>query len=203
MGPSFSTKTIRVPVALFDRYQEITALTDRVCRECLTDEYVMLCRSMTAAICRLASTPIKSGKATTWAGGIVFAIARINFTFDDPYGPQVTKNQLCERLGANPRTAGEKASAIMKLLKAVDGEPRWWCPSQMSNNPRVWYIRIDGVFADIRNLPADLQEKALKMKLVPYIPPPRTGYRNTKVESEMIGHSLRSVAKLIMRNLKH
>lgn len=73
----------------------------------------------------------------------------------------------------------------------------------MSNNPRAWYVRVDGIFADIRSLPADLQEKALKKKLVPYIPPPRTGYRNTKVESEMMGRGIRSVVTLLMRSRKH
>jgi len=65
MGANKSTKTIRVPVVLWDRYQEITALTDAVCRECLTDEYEMLCRDMTAAVCRLTSTPIESGRASS------------------------------------------------------------------------------------------------------------------------------------------
>ena len=199
MRTNKSTKTIRVPVVLWDRYQEITALTDSVCKECLTDEYEMLCRDMTAAICRLTSTPIESGRASIWASGIAFAVARINFAFDDPDGPQITRNQLCERFRANPRTSSERASTIMKLLKAVDGDPRWWCPSRMENNPRAWYVRVDGIFADIRNLPEDLQQKALQKKLVPYIPPPRTGYRNTNVESEMMGRAFRSLLPLLKR----
>ena len=84
MAANKPTKTIRVPVALGDRYQEITALTDSVCSECLTDEYVVLCRVMTGALCRLDSTPIESGRANTWASGIACALARINFAFDDP-----------------------------------------------------------------------------------------------------------------------
>ena len=203
MGTKKSPKTIRIPVALWDRYQEITALTDSVCSECLTDEYVVLCRVMTGALCRVASTPIESGRANTWASGIACAVARINFSFDDPDGPGITRNQLCERFGTSPRTASEKASAIMKLLRAVDGDPKWWCPSRMSNNPRAWYVRIDGLFADIRSLPVDLQEKALAKKLVPYIPPPRTGYRDRKVESEMMGRSWRSVATVLMRSRKN
>ena len=200
MGVHKLPKTIRVPVVLLDRYQEITALTDSVCRECLTDEYEMLCRIMTGALCRLKSTPIDSGRANIWACSIAFAVARINFAFDDPDGPQITRNQLCERFEANQRTASEKASTIMKLLKAVDGDPKWWRPSRMENNPRAWFVRIDGLYADIRNLPEDLQEEALKRKLVPYMPPPRTGYRNTMVEQEMMGRSVRSLFKVIMRN---
>ena len=90
----------------------------------------------------------------------------------------------------------------MKLLKAVDGDPKWWCPSRMENNPRACYVRIDGLFADIRSLPVALQEKALAKKLVPYIPPPRTGYRDKKVESEMMGRSWRSLATVLMRSRK-
>ena len=46
------TKSLSVPETMRPRYEEITALTDALCREKLNDEYAQVCREMTATLAR-------------------------------------------------------------------------------------------------------------------------------------------------------
>jgi hypothetical protein len=59
------TKSLSVPEAAQPRYNEITALTDALCREKLNDEYAQLCREMTAALARKRPPPLMGGHSST------------------------------------------------------------------------------------------------------------------------------------------
>jgi len=73
----------RVPTALQGRYDAIVALTDQCCEQHLTEEYRDLCRRLTAKLCRKRPSPLATGKANTWACGIVYALGRVNFLRGD------------------------------------------------------------------------------------------------------------------------
>ena len=40
----------------------------------------------------------------------------------------------------------------------------------MEQNPLAWMVEINGLVADARRLPGNLQEEALRKGLIPYIP---------------------------------
>ena len=50
------TKSLSVPEAAQPRYNEITALTDALCREKLNEEYAQLCHEMTTTLGAQAAT---------------------------------------------------------------------------------------------------------------------------------------------------
>lgn len=75
-------KTERVPAALQGKYDEIVVLTDDFCQQHLNEEYAELCQRMAATLCRKRPWPITTGKVNTWACGIAYSLARINFLFD-------------------------------------------------------------------------------------------------------------------------
>ena len=69
-------------------YEEITSLTDEVCRTQLNDEYAELARQMTELLASFSESPLGRGKREIWAAGIVYALGYVNFLFDtyrDPY----------------------------------------------------------------------------------------------------------------------
>jgi hypothetical protein len=51
------TKSLSVPEALRGRYEEITAVTDTLCKEQLNEEYAQVCREMTATLARKRPSP--------------------------------------------------------------------------------------------------------------------------------------------------
>lgn len=168
-GPSAPQPS--VPKALLARYREITELTDALCDELLTDEYRMLCREMTAAICRKRPSPITSGTGILWAAGIAYTVGQINFLFDPTQNPHVTQQALCDALAQKRRSVHERSNLIMKLLKTQKADPKWWRPSNMGDNPFVWLVQTaSGIVVDARKMPIEFQREAFECGAIPYIP---------------------------------
>ena len=99
------------------KYDEIVTLTDRFCQQHLTEEYRDICRRVTAMLCRKRPSPLVTGKPNTWAGGIVYAVGRVDFLFDKTQTPHRRADQLCSHFGLSPKTGSAKSTAIMALLK--------------------------------------------------------------------------------------
>ena len=49
-------------------------------------------------------------------------------------------------------------------------DPNWCLPSKLDDNPMAWMIMVDGMVVDARYLPREMQEKAYKKGLIPFIP---------------------------------
>ncbi|MEM5373229.1 DUF6398 domain-containing protein [Paraburkholderia azotifigens] len=120
--------TERIPNELQTRYDEITALTDAVCGQHLTDEYRDPCRRMAATLCRKRLWPLVNGPARSWACGIAYAVGRVNFLFDRHQTPHMRADVLCEHFRVSPKTGSAKAGAIITLLKIGAMDPRFRCP---------------------------------------------------------------------------
>ena len=52
---------LKVPNAMRDKYEEIVAITDRVCQEHLNEDYGALSRKMAAALSRKRPSPLATG----------------------------------------------------------------------------------------------------------------------------------------------
>jgi len=59
---------------------------------------------------------------------------------------------------------------IRKLLKIGSMDPAWSLCSRMDQNPMSWMIQMNGFLVDARFLKREIQEEALRMGLIPYIP---------------------------------
>jgi hypothetical protein len=72
-----------VLTAAYDRHgeeakrglQETTHLTDTFSQQYLNDEYVQLCRELTATLCRKRPSPLARGKAATLDSPYFFFVA--------------------------------------------------------------------------------------------------------------------------------
>jgi hypothetical protein len=81
--------TKSVPQNMRATYGAIVALTDKVCRDHLDDEYRELAQLMVAALCRKRTSPVRSGQPRTWACAIVYALGQINFLSDPSMKPHI------------------------------------------------------------------------------------------------------------------
>ena len=82
----------------------------------------------------------------------------------------MTMAEIDERIGVSEATGSAKATAIRKLVKMHPFDPEWTLPSRMDDNPMVWMIQVNGLLADARRLPREIQEEAFRKGLIPYIP---------------------------------
>ena len=61
--------------------EQVIKLTDKVCADLLDEEYAGLARQVVAKLARKRPSPLQSGPAATWAGGVVWALGQVNFPF--------------------------------------------------------------------------------------------------------------------------
>jgi hypothetical protein len=159
-----------VPREMREKYEAVTKSTDEFCREHLNEEYAELSRKMAAALSRKRPSPLESGRARSWAAGIVYALGRVNFLSDDSQEPHMNMGELCERIGVSQSTASNKSREIWNRLDLVQLHPDWCLPSMLEDNPLAWMIEVNGLVVDARIMPKEVQEEAYRLGLIPYVP---------------------------------
>jgi len=156
-----------VPQQMQPVYDEITHLTDAVCRDHLDDEYGQLCRKLAAALARKRPSPLVRGKPEIWACAIVYALGTVNFLFDKTQTPYLRADDLCRLFGVSQSSAANKAKQIRDMFDMVQADPRWYRPSQMNDNPIAWRVMVNGFIVDVRMMPREIQEEAYRKGLIP------------------------------------
>ena len=159
-----------VPKSVKPIYDGIVSITDSFCGQHLNQEYADLCRDLAAALGRKRPSPLLKGKPQIWAGGIVYALGKVNFLFDKTQTPHLKASELCSLLGVSESTASAKAKFILDELGIVQLDPRWCLPSQLESNPLAWMIQVNGMIVDARWMPREVQEEAYRQGLIPFIP---------------------------------
>ncbi len=167
--------SLKVPEVMRPLYTEITAISDSFCVEHLNEEYAELARKMTATLARKRPSPLVSGRAGSWAAGILYAIAQVNFLFDKSQTPHMRADELCKRLGVSQQTAGGRAQKIREMLNISMLDFHWTLPSRMEDRSMIWILNVNGFMVDIRSMPREVQVVAYDKGLIPYIPADRDG----------------------------
>ena len=114
--PGIDAQSAKVPKAMSARYTEVAEIIEKFCDEKLNDEYKDICLRALAKLCRKRPSPISSGKANTWACGIVYAIGSHNLLFQKSKPIHMTATQLCDGFSLSKNTAAGKAAEIKDLL---------------------------------------------------------------------------------------
>ena len=159
-----------VPKKMREQYDAVIAITDAVCTAGLNEEYAQLCRELAAKLARKRPSPLLSGRVENWAGGIAYAIARINFAFDKEATPHLAPAELCALAGVKQRTASDKAGQLVKMFRMVPFSPEWRLPSRKGTSVVEWLVSVNGLIVDVRELPREVQEEAFRLGLIPYVP---------------------------------
>ena len=167
---NISAEEPNVPRKMRERYEAITGITEEFCQEHLNEEYADLSRKMAAALSRKRPSPLESGRARSWAAGIVYALGRVNFLSDASREPHMTMSGLCERIGVSPSNASAKSREIWYRLNLMPLHPDWCLPSMLEQNPLVWIVEVNGLPVDVRRMPREVQEEAYRLGLIPYMP---------------------------------
>lgn len=160
----------KVPKKMREKYEAVTGITDEFCREHLNEEYADLSRKMAAALSRKRPSPLESGRTRSWAAGIIYALARVNFLYDKSREPYMTTSELCEKIGVSQSNASSKSREIWYRLGLMQMHPDWCLPSMLEENPLAWIVEVNGLPVDARMMPREVQEEAYRLGLIPYVP---------------------------------
>ena len=166
-----TNSTITVPKKMQPIFDEIVTITDTFCAKHLTESYAALARKLTATLSRKRPSPLARGMKKSWAGGILYTLAQVNFLWDQASEPYMSATDLCEKLGVSKGTASNKAREIGDMFTIVPMDPRWCLPELMDDNPMAWMIQVNGGFImDARQAAPEIQEIAFAKGLIPYVP---------------------------------
>jgi len=165
--------TKSIPPDMRATYDTIVALTDKVCRDHLDNEYRELAQLMAAALCRRRTSPVSSGQPRTWACAIIYVLGQINFLSDRSMQPYMTMADVCAAFGVGQSTASAKARIIFDTLKTHQLDPKWSLQRLLDQNPVVWMAEVNGILVDLRQMPREVQEIAFQKGMIPYIPADR------------------------------
>ena len=161
---------LKIPTATRPAAEAIIAVTDQVCAELLDGEYASLARSVVAKLARKRPSPIQSGRASTWAGAVVYALGQVNFLFDSASKPYATADDLSAAFGVAKSTLSAKAKQVRDLTKMDHGTVEFLRDDMVDASPMIWYIQVDGLIMDARELPPPVQVQAFELGVIPYIP---------------------------------
>jgi hypothetical protein len=161
---------LKIPATTRSAAEAIIALTDRVCLELLDEEYAGLARGVVAKLARKRPSPIQSGRASTWAGAVVYALGQVNFLFDSATKPHATADDLSTAFGVAKSTLGAKTKQVRDLTKMGHGTMEFLREDVIDASPFIWFIQVDGLIVDARELPPPVQAQALALGVIPYIP---------------------------------
>lgn len=155
---------------MLETYEWIVGATNDVCAAHLNEEYAELARSLAAALSRKRPSPLASGSPAGWACAILYTLGRVNFLFDRTQTPSMTAAELASAFGISKTSAASKSKKIIDLLNIREMDPAWTLPSMIGDNPLAWFIQVDGLIVDARQLPREIQEVACRKGLIPYVP---------------------------------
>jgi uncharacterized protein DUF6398 len=161
---------LKIPAPMRAAAEMIISLTDGVCADLLDEEYANLARIVVAKLARKRPSPIQSGRAPTWAGAVVYTLGQVNFLFDSSTEPYATADDLAAAFGVAKSTLGAKAKQVRDLTKMDYGTAEFLRRDMVDASPMIWFIQVDGLIVDARELPPQIQAQAFEMGIIPYIP---------------------------------
>ena len=168
------TATEKIPKAMAEKFDAITALTDAFCTKHLNDEYRQMLRKAVGALARKRPSPLLKGRDNTWAAGVVHAVGWCNFLHDATQSPHCKPADISEFFGVAKSTCQGKSSEIRDMLNIGYSTHTWILPSRLEHAPMVWMIQVNGFIIDARSMPIDVQRQAFNKGLIPYVPADRT-----------------------------
>ncbi|HEX4796525.1 MAG TPA: DUF6398 domain-containing protein [Humisphaera sp.] len=162
--------TPTVPAAMRPKHDSIAALIDSFSGEHLNEEYREMCLRLLGVLARKRPSPLVNGTAAAWACGIVRTIGRVNFLDDKSLTPYMKTADVDKAFGVSNATGAAKSKTIRDMLKIDVFDPAWTIPSRMKDNPLASMIMVNGLIVDVRSMPREIQEEAVRKGIIPAMP---------------------------------
>ena len=129
-------------------YEAITNLTALFSQQHLNDDYQLLARYATAALCRKKSSLLLTWKFNIWACLILYSLGKIHFLFDKNNKPYFRVSDLAEEFNLSRSAIINKAEEVQAILKMHSFTHRWCLPYMLKDNYLAWMIAFNGIAVD-------------------------------------------------------
>lgn len=164
------SKAKGIPVELKPQVEQILELLETVCAKPLGADFVAPCRDLAMDLSHLRQSPLRTGRAKSWACAIAYTVGDLNFLFDPSRRPKWRGADVCALFGVSQSATSPKSTQIRRALGLGPMDPRYWVPRLTPDNPFVWMLSVNGVLMDIRDAPLEAQQEAYRKRLIPFVP---------------------------------
>ncbi len=130
-----------IPMHFRERFTDIIEVIDSFCDDHLNEEYKDVCHELAAHVCQDGS-PLLSGKAKSWAAGVIWAIGRVNFLSDRSFEPHMTQGQFAKAIGVSQTTVSAKCREIWDGMELMQLDPGFTVASRKDANPLVRMAKL-------------------------------------------------------------
>lgn len=155
---------------MLSRFDSIAMLINQFCTQHDAFSFAILCMDMSISLCVQFPELVRRGKVESWAGGIVHALALVNFLSDASSEPYIKMADIKAFFGVSQGTIQSKSMQIRDLFGTYQMDPIWSLPELLLENPMLWIVPMDGLLVDVRQAPLKTQQKALDAGLIPMLP---------------------------------
>ncbi len=114
---------------------------------------------------------LRAGKRGGWIAGILYALRKVNGAGRGPHAWFPDTAAVCEALGVSQQTMERRGKEIYAALLLEEFEPRFVLAGVLRDEAVFWtQTTPDGRTVDLRTLPRELQEEAVRAGVIPYVP---------------------------------
>jgi len=162
-------KSEKVSKKMQATFDAIVAQTDQFSAEYLNEEYAEQARYVTAALCRKKPSPLTSGRTSSWACGVIYALGFVNFLFDQTEEPHISATELCNGFGVSKGTGYSKSKVVKDALGMERADPEWYLPSNTYESSMMKMSNLMSVFDSLSEIAKELQERPSAAGALPNI----------------------------------
>lgn len=78
---------------------------------------------------------------------------------------------LAGAFGLSKSTLGQEGKQVRDLLKMTWATPEFLRAEMIDANPMIWFVEVNGLPYDARELPVEIQAEAYRRRVIPYVSP--------------------------------
>jgi hypothetical protein len=83
--------------------------------------------------------------------GVIAALGPVNFLSDKSFESHMKIEDIYKEFGLSNSSGGYCSKKVCEALGMSQFDPAWCLPSLMENNPRSWYIMVNGTVIGARS----------------------------------------------------
>jgi hypothetical protein len=146
--------------------QMLIQMTGEFCDLHLDADYKQLCEKLILKMKRKRQPPFLSGRANTWAAGIIYALGQINFLFDRSFEPYVSADDIAGHFGLSKSTIGQKARLIRDMFNLSYWDAEFSTQGMRESDPYKGMVMIDGFIVPVSMLSPEAQEELRRRGII-------------------------------------
>ncbi|MEM9935626.1 MAG: DUF6398 domain-containing protein [Bacteroidota bacterium] len=148
----------------------IKQYVESFCVQHQLEELTPIATHATYLLCRTGSHILDQEAYVYWACGIMMNLLKVNGLFSRAGARTFTPKQVATLFQLSAAQGTKSANKVKSLLRMRSFDPEWQMKGRQLSSPNAWMIWFDGKLVDARKLSTDMQQKAYRQGLIPFLP---------------------------------